>query len=179
MKSKIQTVKIVLFAAALCLCLSACGSKTTPAASSRAPAAESTEQSASESEPTPEPTPEPTANSAAPDIEVTVPDSEPAAPDAEATAPDTAADSGIRPEFKETMDSYELFFDSYIALMQRYQDNPSDLSILTEYTAYMQQYTDVMEKLDAIGEEDLTDAELLYYSEVMSRISQKLLAAAQ
>ena len=89
-----------------------------------------------------------------------------------------AVEDGISPEFKAAMDSYEAFFDEYIAFMERYANSDGDLSLLTDYMEYMSQYTETMEKLNSIEENELTSAELLYYSEVMSRISQKLLAAS-
>ena len=45
--------------------------------------------------------------------------------------------------------------------------------------AYMAKYVDVMQKLDEIDEEKLSDADALYYAEVQLRISQKLLAVSQ
>lgn len=87
---------------------------------------------------------------------------------------------GMRPEFKETMDSYEAFFDEYVAFMQKYtEDTSSALSMLGDYTKFMTQYADAMEKMDALGEEDLNDAELKYYIEVTGRINQKLLSVIQ
>ena len=89
-----------------------------------------------------------------------------------------ADDGFIRPEFKEAMDSYEAFFAEYAALMQAISDDPGDLTLLARYAAYMNRYTETMEALDGIEEDELTTAELSYYIEVMSRIQQLLLAAA-
>ena len=87
-------------------------------------------------------------------------------------------DSAVRPEFKEAMDSYEAFFDEYIAFMEKYANSDGDLSLLTDYMQYMAQYAETMESLESIDENELTTAELLYYSEVMGRISQKLLSVS-
>ena len=87
----------------------------------------------------------------------------------------TPDDSEIRPEFKETMDSYEAFFDTYVSFMTEYANTDDPSAMLIDYLAYLEEYTEMMEQLDAIDETELTTAELLYYSEVMSRISQKLL----
>ena len=92
--------------------------------------------------------------------------------------PSTAAEDGISPEFQEAMDSYEAFFDEYVAFMDRYVNSDGDLSLLTDYMRYMTQYAETMEQLEAIDENELSTAELLYYSEVMSRISQKLLTVS-
>ncbi|MCM1334514.1 MAG: fibronectin type III domain-containing protein [Bacteroides sp.] len=88
----------------------------------------------------------------------------------------TNSSNGIRPEFKEAMDSYEAFFDEYCKIMTAYANNPSDLSLMLKYLEYLEKYSEMMEKLDKIGDDDLSEAELLYYTEVMSRINKKLLA---
>lgn len=89
-----------------------------------------------------------------------------------------AVDADISPEFKAAMDSYEAFFSEYVAFLQDFSDNPSDLSLLTKYIDYMDQYTETMEALDNIDDDELTTAELSYYIEVMGRIQQMLLSAA-
>ena len=84
-------------------------------------------------------------------------------------------DSGeISNDFREMMDSYEAFFDEYVAFMKRYKENPSDLSLLSEYADYMSKYSDYLDKLDDIEQDELTDAELAYYMEVHSRILKKI-----
>ena len=85
------------------------------------------------------------------------------------------ADTGVvTPSFKEMMDSYEAFFDEYIAFMKRYKENPGDLSMLSEYTDYMSKYTDYMKKLSAVDKTTLSAADLAYYNEVHSRIFKKM-----
>ena len=84
-------------------------------------------------------------------------------------------DSGVvTPSFKETMDSYEAFFDSYIDFMKKYKENPSDLTMLSEYADYMSKYNDYMSKISAIDSDNLSAADLAYYSEVHARIMKKL-----
>ena len=84
-------------------------------------------------------------------------------------------ENAIDPEFKAAMDSYEEFFDEYVAIMKKYQKNPTDLSILADYTKYMGQYTDMMQKFEKWENEDLNTAELAYYMDVQARITKKLL----
>lgn len=86
---------------------------------------------------------------------------------------------GMRPEFKEAMDSYEAFFDEYVAFMEKYAaSDGSDLSLLSDYASYMSKYTDMMADFEAWDSEDMNTAEMSYYIEVQSRISQKLLEIA-
>lgn len=85
---------------------------------------------------------------------------------------------GIRPEFKEAMDSYELFFDEYVKFMKKYKEAKDITSMMSEYSSMMKQYIDTMAALQEIGESELSDKEAFYYAEVMFRISQKLLEAA-
>lgn len=96
---------------------------------------------------------------------------------AEETTEETteAVDSDFA-QFKQTMDDYEAFFDSYCELMENYNDDP--VSYMDEYAEMMQKYAVVMEELDEIDEDELTDEELAYYLEVMGRINQKLAEVA-
>ena len=83
----------------------------------------------------------------------------------------------IDPDFKETMDNYEAFFDEYIEFMQSYEDS-SDLKALADYTSMMSKYAEFTSQIDAIDTENLNDAELAYYTEVTTRVTQKLLDAS-
>ncbi|MDD6484240.1 MAG: hypothetical protein PUF72_06680 [Clostridiales bacterium] len=92
----------------------------------------------------------------------------------------TTADSGVSPDFKAAMDSYEQFFDEYIAFMKKYESSDgTDLSLLADYTKYMAKYADTMQKLENIESDDLNAAELAYYTEVHARIIGKLAEVGQ
>lgn len=84
----------------------------------------------------------------------------------------------VTPSFKEMMDSYEAFFDEYIDFMKNYKENPSDLSLLSEYTEYLSKYSDYMSKLSAVDTDSLSAADLAYYTEVNARITKKLAEVA-
>lgn len=109
----------------------------------------------------------------------TQPTTEPAT---EATAPAATEEkkdnNSIDPEFKAAMDSYEEFFDEYVAIMKKYKANPTDMSILSDYAKYMGQYADMMEKFEKWENEDLNTAEAAYYVDVQARITKKLLEVA-
>ena len=90
------------------------------------------------------------------------------------------ADIGVvTPSFKETMDSYEAFFDSYIEFTKKYKENPGDLTMISEYADYMSKYTDYMSKLTAIDTDTLSVADLAYYNEVHTRILKKIAEAEE
>lgn len=85
-----------------------------------------------------------------------------------------ASSDGIRPEFKQVMDSYEEFFNEYIAFMKKYETSDNSFGMLTDYLEFMTQYMETMEELENMDTDDLSSDELLYYTEVMLRINQKL-----
>ncbi len=81
---------------------------------------------------------------------------------------------GLDEDFKEAMDSYEEFFDEYVEFMKKYEDSDDAVGMLGDLSEYMSKYTDMMEKLDDLDEDEMTPAELEYYTEVMGRINKKL-----
>lgn len=120
-----------------------------------------------QAEPTLEPTPEPV------EQEDTMPEEQ------SKEQEDIAEGAGVTPEVKEAMDSYEAFFDKYIEFMQVYEESESTAELMLEYADYMAQYAEMTEKIEAIDEDSLSTADQMYYIEVMSRVSQKLLAASE
>lgn len=97
-------------------------------------------------------------------------------PAAEApTEPETTTPSGIRPEFKEAMDSYEAFYNEYCDLLAEYTANPTDLTLLTKYAAMITKAEEMDKKFAAWDEGDLTPEELKYYLDVTARVEKKLL----
>ena len=104
----------------------------------------------------------------------------PATTEAEEPETPTLADALIRPEVKEALDSYEAYIDEYVAFMERYKaaDATDMVAMMGDYTDMLSRYAEFAEKIDALGESELTNAELAYYLEVTNRVSQKLLSAA-
>ena len=86
--------------------------------------------------------------------------------------------NSIRPEIKEAIDSFEVFIDEYCEFMKKYSEDSTSLTMLADYAKFMGKYADMTDKMDKL-EEDFTDAELKYYTEVMLRCDQKLLETAQ
>ena len=141
------------------------GAKTPSKVDTRqtAPAATSAPQATAR--PTAAPTAEPTAE-----------------PTGEATPePQTAVtENEIRPEVKEFLDAYEACMDEYVDFMQKYMnaDPASMVSMLGDYYSILARYTEFAEKIDAFDENELTNAELVYYLDVTNRVSRKLLSVA-
>ncbi len=86
---------------------------------------------------------------------------------------------GMRVEFKSAMDDYEAFYDEYCEFMNKYKANPTDLTLLGEYSDMLQRLEDMDEAFDEWENDDLNTAELKYYLEVNSRVLQKLADAAK
>ncbi len=85
----------------------------------------------------------------------------------------------MTPEFKEAMDSYEEFFDEYIAFMERYSKSDNAAAMMMDYMRFMTQYMETIEEMEDIDTETLSEADELYYLEVYSRIMKKLVEAGQ
>ena len=51
--------------------------------------------------------------------------------------------------------------------------------LLADYTKYLTAYTETMAKMNAISDDELSDAEAAYYLEVSTRITQKLLEVVE
>ena len=114
-------------------------------------------------------------------VETTETVDEEAEPSEEAASGDESsdADSGLlSPEFKKTMDDYEAWFDHYCDVMKRYEDNPSDLELMSEMTDLLTEETKMLEEMENMDESEMNNAELAYYLEVTARIEKKLLEVA-
>ena len=85
---------------------------------------------------------------------------------------------GLDPNFKAAMDSYEAFVDEYVVFMKKYQANPSDITLLTEYTNYMSKYAQFVEDFEKWEDEDMNAVEMAYYLEVQTRVTQKMYGVA-
>lgn len=123
--------------------------------------------------------------------ETKVPETEPVPEETEpeeTTAPEPTASeiqqmikdgdySLVTPEFKQTMDAYEKFYDDYIAFMKKYNSGEGDMmSMLNDYMTMMSNLEEWSRKIDAIDESKLSVADDAYYLLVTLRIEQKLLS---
>ena len=91
-----------------------------------------------------------------------------------------ADNDGLDSDFKAAMDSYEKFMDEYVSFMKKYKEsNGTDLSILADYAKYMSDYAEFCKNFEKWENEDMNAVETAYYLEVQTRVSKKLLEAAQ
>lgn len=86
---------------------------------------------------------------------------------------------GMHRDFKEAMDSYEEFFDEYVAFMKKYENSDNPMSMFSDYTKFMSQYSETMQKLDEWKSKDLNTKETAYLLDVTNRINKKLLEVAE
>lgn len=102
-------------------------------------------------------------------------------PSEETEKSSAVSEDEIRPEVKEAIDSYEAWVDEYVEFLETYtnSDAVSQAKLLADYAEYMGKLVEWEEKMDALDENDLTDAETKYYIEVMNRCNTKLLEAAE
>ncbi|WP_240951078.1 DUF6591 domain-containing protein [Bifidobacterium olomucense] len=77
-------------------------------------------------------------------------------------------------DFKAAMDSYEKTMNDYVDFMNKYDSEGQPASMLVDYTKWLKQYNDTMQKFDALNDGSLTDEELQYYIEVQTRVNEKL-----
>ena len=80
-------------------------------------------------------------------------------------------------DFKSTMDSYEAFVDKYVAFMEKYKSSGNPVSMLSDYSAMMDELNTYSTKID-IDSGSLSASDLAYYNEVMARCGQKLASAS-
>ena len=85
----------------------------------------------------------------------------------------TEQGGGLRPEFKETMDSYEAFMTEYAGYLKKLKGE-YDEAFMAEYSECISGYNDTLNKLQEIDVNTLSPEEKAYYDEVMIRVNQKL-----
>ncbi len=81
-------------------------------------------------------------------------------------------------DWRDFLKEYEEWVDKYIAVVKKYNANPTDLSILTEYTSLVTELADWTERADDVSDSiaDIEDA--AEYSAELMRIAAKLADAA-
>ncbi len=77
-------------------------------------------------------------------------------------------------EWRQFLKEYEAWVDEYIEIVKKYKANPTDMSILSDYTNMLSKVSEWSEKADKIQLELKDTDEALKYSEEVLRIAGKL-----
>lgn len=81
----------------------------------------------------------------------------------------------VTPEFKQTMDAYEAFYDDYIAFMRKYTSGQINfMEMLDDYSYMLEKMDEWSALIDSIDESELSPADDAYFLLVTLRIEQKL-----
>ncbi len=86
-------------------------------------------------------------------------------------------DSESNTEWRQFLKDYEKWVDDYVSFMKRYNANPSDLSLLSEYSKMLADMAEWTEKADKIELELEDTSESLEFSAELLRIAAKLAEA--
>ena len=69
------------------------------------------------------------------------------------------------------------FAKEYVEFIKKYSESSYSLSMLSDYIDFMSKYTGMVERMEAINDDELSAADYAYYIEVTTRI-YKMLAEA-
>lgn len=78
--------------------------------------------------------------------------------------------------WRQFLKDYEAWVDKYVEFMKKYKQNPTDMTLLSEYSEFLKQTVEWSEKAEKY-ENDLKNASpkvLTEYLETLSRISKKI-----
>lgn len=89
-----------------------------------------------------------------------------------------ATTDGIRPEFKEAMDSYEAFYTEYCDFLKQYKEKPTDSALLAKYSTMLVKADEMNKAFEAWNEDDLSNEEMKYYLDVNNRVMKMLVDVA-
>ena len=85
-----------------------------------------------------------------------------------------AACSALNPEWKQFLKEYEEWVDDYVALYKKYEKNPTDMSLLGEYTAMAAKAAEWSRRADEIEESIKDEKDLAEFTKEYLRITNKL-----
>ena len=82
-------------------------------------------------------------------------------------------------DWRQFLEEYEAWVDEYIELLKKYNDNPTDMSILADYTEMMSELAEWSSRTEEVSDEleKASPAELAEYSAELARIASKLAQA--
>lgn len=84
--------------------------------------------------------------------------------------------TGVNPELKAYLDTYEAFMIEYVEFMKKYsEDSGNAILMMADYLKMLERYQEFAEKLDEYKDEDMSTEDMKYYMEVMNRCNMMLL----
>lgn len=87
-------------------------------------------------------------------------------------------ESSTDDSWREFLKEYEEWADKYIAVVKKYKANPTDLSILTEYTSLITELSDWTTRADDISSSIVDVKDATEFSTELARIAAKIADAA-
>lgn len=81
-------------------------------------------------------------------------------------------------KWREFLKDYDKWVDDYISLLKKYKADPTDFTILTDYTEMMSDMVEWSNKADEVAEELEDPAEVAEYAAELAKIAAKLAEAA-
>lgn len=79
--------------------------------------------------------------------------------------------------WQQFLKDYEAWVDEYIVILKKYNENPSDLSILSDYTSMLTKLSEWAERADKMEDEIEDAGEVLEFTSEITRILAKITAA--
>lgn len=79
--------------------------------------------------------------------------------------------------WQQFLKDYEAWVDEYIVILKKYNENPSDLSILSDYTSMLTKLSEWAERADKMEDEIKDAGEVLEFTSEITRILAKITAA--
>ncbi len=95
------------------------------------------------------------------------------------TEANSQENSATVPEWKKFLEEYEKLVDDYIIMLKKYKDNPTDMSVLADYTKMVSDLASWTKRADDIQSSIQDTEDALEYSKEMLRIAQKLAEVGQ
>lgn len=104
--------------------------------------------------------------------------------DALGTIADVVSDAtsgAVTPEFKEFIDGYEAFMNSYCDFMEKYtsaqtsNDAATLTSMMADYNSLLQQELEWIDKINAVDQSSLSAADSAYYLAATARVEKRLI----
>ncbi len=92
----------------------------------------------------------------------------------------TEETSSNNKEWKAFLDDYSEWVDEYVKITKKYSENPTDMSILSDYTDTLTELTEWKEKSDDVAEEleEASPSEVAEYTSELLKITAKIAEAA-